>query len=688
MERAWDFATGTWITASMYDKTNQQEWVKPNITLPMFRFSWLSDSAIPSFIYLSTYTDDDLGIAEPHLCTAVDLEYPHLHITIRLLTRIYPNTSLMRHELLARSSASSLSNESRLLLWNNDNEHQDSPSEAYEFQLDDNNKQAHSGPRDYIDFISLSELHCCWESISLLDVTDTHNNLVSKDSGLLYPNERRGVRGNIVLFRKSLHSCGLMTIKEGPTSLAHLQDPGEDFRFDGCGLTIAGSGVSLEDMLTDSWISAYGSAISFYDGSRYGAYELLNQYHRCIHRIRPDKDFYIMSNTWGDRSKDGRITEAFLQKELLAGAKLGIDIYQIDDGWQKGVTSNSVVGGGRWSDYHSDSDDFWSVHPERLPRGLEPVKELAASMGIQLGLWFSPDSSSDFANWEKDADTLLYYYGKHNIRYFKLDGINLKSKRGEARLVNMMRKIIRESNGQVTFNLDTTAQVRLGYFGKIQYGSLFLENRYTDWSNYYPHWTFRNLWSLAPYVPAQRLQMEFLNVYRNIERYQGDPLAPSECGLVYAFAMTIFSNPLAWMELTGLEAAPFECLRQAIEGLKPHHSSLLSGHLLPIGDEPTGASWTGMQSIASVHGGYLLVVRELNASPEASFKLWGVNTDVIQCRLMMKMNKRDEVITPRASEEEMIHITADDRGEYGFKLPNPLSFALYSYSYDSTFIVD
>jgi len=28
-------------------------------------------------------------------------------------------------------------------------------------------------------------------------------------------------------------------------------------------------------------------------------------------------------------------------------------------------------------------------------------------------------------------------------------------------------------------------------------GVLVLENRYTDWVNYHPHWTLRNLWMLA-----------------------------------------------------------------------------------------------------------------------------------------------------------------------------------------------
>ena len=56
-----------------------------------------------------------------------------------------------------------------------------------------------------------------------------------------------------------------------------------------------------------------------------------------------------------------------------------------------------------------------------------------------------------------------------------------------------------------------TAGRRWGYHYGNEYGNIFLENRYTDWGNYHPHWTLRNLWMLARTVPPQNLQIEFLN---------------------------------------------------------------------------------------------------------------------------------------------------------------------------------
>ena len=58
------------------------------------------------------------------------------------------------------------------------------------------------------------------------------------------------------------------------------------------------------------------------------------------------------------------------------------------------------------------------------------------------------------------------------------------------------------TGGQAVFNLDVTAGRRWGYHYGNEYGNIFLENRYTDWGNYHPHWTLRNLWMLSRYRAA------------------------------------------------------------------------------------------------------------------------------------------------------------------------------------------
>src|SRR5690606_16365261 len=105
--------------------------------------------------------------------------------------------------------------------------------------------------------------------------------------------------------------------------------------------------------------------------------------------------------------------------------------------------------------------------------------------------------------------------------------------------------------GRAVFNMDVTAGKRVGFHFFQEFGNVFLENRYTDWANYYPHRSLRNLWSLSSFLPTERVQLEFLNTARNRDKYhEDDPLAPGEVGQHYSFATTLTSQPLAWMELS------------------------------------------------------------------------------------------------------------------------------------------
>lgn len=46
--------------------------------------------------------------------------------------------------------------------------------------------------------------------------------------------------------------------------------------------------------------------------------------------------------------------------------------------------------------------------------------------------------------------------------------------------------------------MDLTNGRRVGYHWFTEYGNIFMENRYTDWGNYYPYKTLRNIWQLSP----------------------------------------------------------------------------------------------------------------------------------------------------------------------------------------------
>ena len=75
----------------------------------------------------------------------------------------------------------------------------------------------------------------------------------------------------------------------------------------------------------------------------------------------------------------------------------------------------------------------------RFSHGLAPLAEAARAHGMELGLWYGPDSSNGAANWERDADRLLSYYSEAGIRYFKIDSSCDSFRHQDSRLERQVR---------------------------------------------------------------------------------------------------------------------------------------------------------------------------------------------------------------------------------------------------------
>jgi len=371
----------------------------------------------------------------------------------------------------------------------------------------------------------------------------------------------------------------------------------------------------------------------------------------------------IMLNTWGDRGQDTRMCEAFVLREIEAGAKLGVTHFQLDHGWESTQAEANT-----WPlnlQQIWDTSHFWDVHTGRFPNGLTPCVEAARRAGIELCLWFNPAPDDSYAHWQDDANVLIGLYHRYGIRTFKIDGVEIPDKRAERNLRRMLETVLEATGQQAVFNLDVTAGRRFGYFDFTEYGNKFLENRYTDWSNYYPHWALRNLWMLSRYVSPRTLQVEFLNKWRNPANYPADdPLAPAKVPFDYVFAITMAAQPLAWFEATGLPQEAFD-IAGLVRIYREHQTAFHAGTVLPIGESPCGTGWTGFQSCGAGTG-YFLVFREWNQRPEASLTCWTKPGHTVRCRHL-------------AGQGEDFNAEADTDGRLVFHLPQPFSFGFYWY---------
>jgi len=513
-----------------------------------------------------------------------------------------------------------------------------------------------------LDQIRLPSLHYTIETIEFFDRTDDHNNLVLSNSFLPF-HQPTFKRANLLFANSNLNEYSFFMLKEAPCSFVQLNYPGYDFIIDNNKLISAGTGLSEDDLPLDIWVSTYASVTGVQVNNKPLNFSL-RAYQKSIRKNLSYRDDMIMLNTWGDRNRDQSINEEFCMREIDACVKYGITHFQIDDGWQKGLSKNSANSDGRlWDNWEKE---HWEPNPERFPGGFTRVVEYADENDIKLGLWFHPSNSNGYMNWRRDAEIVAGLYSEYGIKYFKIDGINLPDKRSDINFRKFLDYALELSQNNIVFNLDATADNRGGYHYFNEYGNIFLENRYTDWANYYPHWTLRNLWQLSAFVPPERIQIEFLNTWRNVQNYpETDILAPINIPFDYVFAIAMVAQPLAWLEASNLPQEAEEII-PLIKQYKEVWHDFHKGYIFPVGQEPDGTSWTGFQSINNKNG-YFIIFREHSQYDEVLIETYFEKGKVVDFELLAGYGKNFEA-------------TIGDYREVTFWLPKKFSYSLYRYS--------
>ncbi|WP_375444783.1 alpha-galactosidase [uncultured Fibrella sp.] len=528
---------------------------------------------------------------------------------------------------------------------------------------DDLNKFFATAPA--MDKLALAGNHWRGRAVEFVDMTDRNNTLVNEVAYNLY-RQPGYLTGNLLWLNDGLSGSSFFILKESPVSAVQLANPGFDFLVKNGSVQPVGVGIIPADLSETAWVRGYGYTLGLGGASELEGLQTLRSYQDAKRPRRPARDDMILMNTWGDRNKDTKIREQFIINELQKAAGLGVSRFQIDDGWQLGKSMNSATPGGS-SEAIWNNPAYWTPDPERFPNGLKPVIEAARKLNIELGLWFSPSIDSSFRHWDKDAQTLIGLYKQYGIRTFKIDLVQIPDKTAEVNFRKFLDTVQAATSNNVVFNMDVTAGRRNGYHFMNEYGNLFLENRYTDWTNYYPYWTLRNLWNLSRYVPAQNLQIEFLNKWRNADKYPaGDRFAPANYPFDYLFAITMMAQPLAWFEATGLPAEAFQTA-QLIKTYRALQPQIHGGQIFPIGDEPSGKSWTGFQSIRSEKDGFLLVFREDNAEPQQAIRTW------------LPAGKRVR-LQPVSGRGKALELAVSADGRLPVTLPTANSFGFYRYT--------
>ena len=250
-----------------------------------------------------------------------------------------------------------------------------------------------------------------------------------------------------------------------------------------------------------------------------------------------------------------------------------------------------------------------------------PLTEKAKKLGVKVGVWFIPSSRHCFERIEKDKEVLTKLYNEFGVRFVKLDLYQAVSKVHTDKFLEILRHI-HSLGDDITVQMDVTRHDRLNYLCGNEYGTIFVENRYTKTANSFPHRVLRNLWTISKYEPSNRFQFELINPDLNQSSYrEGDPFAPVNYDMDYLFASVMLSNPLFWMEMQFLSKERRAQLTPLMEIWKQHRHILAKADVMPIGEIPSGKSNTGFYISKDSKPEYLLLFREANDRKKAVFTL-------------------------------------------------------------------
>jgi len=476
-------------------------------------------------------------------------------------------------------------------------------------------------PEDYspenqesrVETLRLSPAFKAVKSVQFRGRTDKTNDLVKE-----YTNLEECVTGNL-LFCKS-DDCGIFFLQEAPPSAERRDFEDHDFRISSDN-TICSCcwGVDPSEVNNDGFLSSYRHVIGFYPQGE--QQQSLKKYLR-LRFPEAEEDYTVTVNPWGCGNFPDLVNENFLLDEIVASGEIHATHYQVDDGWQKGRALRELTTNNR-----NIQPEFWDISKPHLPNGFEKLLEQAKENDVKIALWVAPSFNCEYRDWQKFTDILFSFYVKYKIKMFKIDAVKIRTKEAEDNLAKLLENLRSRSNGEIFFNLDTTNGQRPGYFMFLEYGNIFLENRYVHREvvcQYHPESSLKNLWKLSKYVRPQVLQIEVANpratdheAYAKTEL--PDPtLYPTE----YWIAITMFANPLIWLAPSQLSSSTKTIFRKMIDLHLKYRKQIFEEEIYPIGAEPNGKAMSGFISTNSDGTkGFILVFRELEGPKSATWDI-------------------------------------------------------------------
>jgi len=433
---------------------------------------------------------------------------------------------------------------------------------------------------------------------------------------------------------------GLAMVKESHKCVNQYGVETGDFQVSQNGIENRGTSLYPKDLSPDEYKWFWSSWTILYSGNLDDGRAEIKAFDRIRYPVLPKLDIYTMANTWGSSRNRLAAQEENVLKEIDCQANIGIDIQQIDDGWQ---------------------NKNWLPSNEWYPTGWGNVVERAKEKNVKLGLWGAAMPIT--------PEALRSNYENGGFVTFKLDFANLSTHDKIDETIGKIRTFIISTGHKVRVNWDVTENApRYGYFWAREYGSVYLENRKPDVPTnvvYVPYLVLRDLWHLSKYANLNKFQGSVQNV-ATTDTTHSDAWKHSQA---YATAIPLMSTPLFFMETQFLSAEAVDQIKPILSAYKTFRNELYEYYVYPVGNEPNNETWSGFQAVyPNKKVGYLTLFRELN-NKEASKQIQ-----------LLFLHEKALKITDLMTGKAFI-IKTDKDGKATFEIQKNGDFKMFKYEY-------
>ncbi len=393
--------------------------------------------------------------------------------------------------------------------------------------------------------------------------------------------------------------AGVIAVKESPKCVNQQAHYTGAFYANPRGLAVTGWGLTPSEIVPERFRECWATWSIVYQGGDDGLQLALKQFDAARYPVNVKRDAFILSNTWGPANPGGAqfTAEDFVLKEIPLLADLGIDVLQIDDGWQK------AGGGPGASGFLPKYRDGW-----------KNIKGAADQAGVRLGLWVAI-RNANLADLKKNLDELGFIT-------WKVDFDHLASRSDYEARIAKYREIMKYSpNTQFTLCPEYD-DPRYGWYFAKEYGSIYFQNIQEGRPAHLtlvPFQVLRQHWLMAKYFPANKLQV----MLQNPKRTRKDLSDASQHSHGYCFAMGLPFVPEFFQSAQFLDAEGRMELKALIATYKAHRDEIFTSLTFPVGDMPDNASWSGFQMVSpGGKSGHLILFRELhNAEAKRTIQL-------------------------------------------------------------------